>query len=137
MSSHLSADLSVDALAERANLSPRQLHRKFATAFGVTPAHVVNRLRLDAARDRLLDRRLSIKQIAKAVDYESADVFRRSFGVPLHATGRLPAILFVRGLSCDAVELPPTGGGGLQSMIRRILRESGALVRHTEHRSRE
>lgn len=47
---------------------------------------------------------------------------------------RLPAILFVQWLSCSPVALPEQGGDGWVVMLRRIVRESGALVWRTEKR---
>jgi len=76
---HLSADLSVDALAERANLSPRQFNRRFKAAFGVGPAQHVETLRLDSARDHLLGSEASVERIAHSVGFHSDDAFRRAF----------------------------------------------------------
>jgi transcriptional regulator GlxA family with amidase domain len=79
ISSHLSHDLSVEALAERACLSPRQFSRRFKKAFGVTPGEFVERIRLDEARRRLSTGRSSIGQVALSVGFQSVDVFRRAF----------------------------------------------------------
>jgi transcriptional regulator GlxA family with amidase domain len=48
--SHLGADLSVDALAKRAYLSPRHFARAFKERFGLTPAAFVEEARLAEAR---------------------------------------------------------------------------------------
>ena len=53
---------------------------------------------------------------------------------PRQGRGRLPAILFVQWLSCDPVALPAEGGDGWAVMMRRLVRESGALVWRTEKR---
>jgi dienelactone hydrolase len=53
---------------------------------------------------------------------------------PQGKTGRLPAILFVQWLSCDTVELPGTGGGGWNRMMRRVAQESGLVMMRTEKR---
>jgi transcriptional regulator GlxA family with amidase domain len=50
---HLDTDLSVDALARRAALSPRQFARAFRAEVGVTPGHDVDGVRLETARRRL------------------------------------------------------------------------------------
>lgn len=75
---HLDADLSVDALAARAGLSPRQLARRFQADFGATPAAYVQRLRLDAART-LLAQGAHAARVAHAVGFASEDGFRRAF----------------------------------------------------------
>lgn len=64
ISGHLGSDLSVASLAQRANLSERQFTRLFLSAFGVSPARYVLRLRLDAARDQLASGATSIEYVA-------------------------------------------------------------------------
>jgi transcriptional regulator GlxA family with amidase domain len=76
---NLSADLSVEALAARVRLSPRQFARRFAQVFGATPAELVETLRLDAARDHLMATRSPVDAIAAIVGFRSDDVFRRAF----------------------------------------------------------
>ena len=51
---HPGGDLSVDALAERARLSPRHFARAFRAETGMTPGRYVDRVRLEHAR-RLLE----------------------------------------------------------------------------------
>ncbi len=76
---HLRADPSVEALATKACLSPRQFGRRFKQVFDATPAEFVERLRLDEARTRLSRHRSSIGEIAESVGFASADAFRRAF----------------------------------------------------------
>lgn len=76
---NLARTLTVDVLAERAHLSPRQLHRRFIAAFGQPVGEVVERLRLDAARERLTEHAYPIETVARLVGFQSADVFRRAF----------------------------------------------------------
>ncbi len=76
---HLDGDLSVERLAERCSMSRRQLSRRFLDAFGLSPAHYVERLRIDEARQRLSESRASVDRIAAAVGFRSVDVFRRAF----------------------------------------------------------
>lgn len=71
--------ISVEELAEHANLSVRQLHRRFRDALGITPGVLIERLRMDAARDRLREARHSISSVAQAAGYATTDVFRRAF----------------------------------------------------------
>jgi transcriptional regulator GlxA family with amidase domain len=79
MLSHLSADLSVEALAARVGLGTRHFSREFHATFGSPPAAYVERLRLDEARRRLLGQVRSIESVARAVGFASADGFRRAF----------------------------------------------------------
>ena len=76
---HLRDKLSVDALAERAGLCPRQFNRLFKRIFHRTPADFVEHLRLTEARRRLLIPRSTIESVAASVGFKSADVFRRAF----------------------------------------------------------
>jgi transcriptional regulator GlxA family with amidase domain len=79
MLSHLSEDLSVEALAARACLCPRHFSRRFKMEFGQTPADFVEQLRLDEARRRLCAEDNSIENIGISLGFKSADAFRRAF----------------------------------------------------------
>jgi transcriptional regulator GlxA family with amidase domain len=79
MSEHPQDNLSVEALAERVGGSPRNLTRRFINTFGLPPGRVIEILRLDEARRRLVTTRGSIERVAKSVGFHSADVFRRAF----------------------------------------------------------
>ncbi len=76
---HLEDDLSVEALAERACLCPRHFSRIFKRVFKTTPAEFVEQLRIGEARRRLSIPGTTIKSVAFAVGFKSADVFRRAF----------------------------------------------------------
>ncbi|CAN5151147.1 GlxA family transcriptional regulator [soil metagenome] len=75
----LSADWSVETMAQQAGLSPRQFARRFAAAFGATPAAYVETLRLDETRLRLASGRDGVARIAHAAGFRSDDAFRRAF----------------------------------------------------------
>ena len=77
--SHPQEHLTVEALAERVGGSPRNLTRRFINSFGLPPGRVIEILRLDEARRRLVTTRGSIEGVAKSVGFHSADVFRRAF----------------------------------------------------------
>jgi transcriptional regulator GlxA family with amidase domain len=76
---HLGHDLSVTALADRVNLSPRQFNRRFKATFGVTPADYVEDMRLNEARRQLLETDRTVETIAHAIGFASDDVARRAF----------------------------------------------------------
>lgn len=86
MHDHLRDDLSLARLAERCHISPRQLARRFDSAFAMSPAAYVERLRTDEASQLLLGDARPIDRVAAAVGFRSADVFRRAFerrfGIP-------------------------------------------------------
>jgi transcriptional regulator GlxA family with amidase domain len=79
MRGHLRHDLSVEALAERACLCPRQFTRRFTRVFQRTPAAFVEDLRLAEAQTRLSTRAATIEGVAASVGFRSADAFRRAF----------------------------------------------------------
>ena len=88
ISEHPSEDLSVDALAERVNLSPRQFARAFAAEVGVTPGRYVDRVRLETARRLLEDTVESIEHIARTSGFGTPEPMRRAF---LRVLGVSPA----------------------------------------------
>ena len=79
MSNNLTEDLSVERLAEKANVSPRHLTRLFRESFGSSPADLVEKLRLGEARRLLGERKRRVEQVAAAVGFASTDAFRRAF----------------------------------------------------------
>ena len=79
MLAHLEHDLSVEALAARVSLCPRQFSRRFTQEFGSSPASFVRRLRLDEARRRLSAPECSVEGVAHSVGFSDGDNFRRAF----------------------------------------------------------
>lgn len=83
---NLQADLTLEVLSERVNLSPRHFARKFKATFGLTPADFVQELRLDEARWLLVNAEDPISELAQSIGYTGDDTFRRAFerrfGVP-------------------------------------------------------
>ena len=71
--------MSVETLARRASLSPRQFFRRFKEHFGSSPATFVETLRLNEARRRLSGGESSIEHVAESVGFNGADSFRRAF----------------------------------------------------------
>ena len=76
---HLDDDLSVAALAERAQLSERSFARAFRAEVGQTPAAYVEALRVERARTLLEDGAESLEAVARAAGFSSAEVLRRAF----------------------------------------------------------
>jgi transcriptional regulator GlxA family with amidase domain len=72
-------DLSVEALADRACMSPRHFARAFAAESGVTPARYVEQVRLEDARRRLEDTGEPIAQVATVCGFGTAETMRRAF----------------------------------------------------------
>ncbi|MBO0694800.1 MAG: helix-turn-helix domain-containing protein [Verrucomicrobia bacterium] len=76
---HLNEDLSIEALARRTYMSPRNFTRLFKAEFGRAPAEFVTSVRITEARRRLLIPRNSIESVAASVGFKSADAFSRTF----------------------------------------------------------
>jgi transcriptional regulator GlxA family with amidase domain len=76
---NLNEDLSIEALAQRTCMSPRNFTRLFKAEFGRAPAEFVASVRITEARRRLLIPRNSIESVAASVGFKSADAFSRTF----------------------------------------------------------
>ncbi|MET8576235.1 GlxA family transcriptional regulator [Streptomyces sp. NPDC005012] len=76
---HPDDDLSVEALARRAALSPRHFARAFTAEVGVPPGRYVDSVRLEAARRRLEDTEDGVAEVARACGYGTAEAMRRAF----------------------------------------------------------
>lgn len=76
---HLEADLTLEILAEKANLSPYYFHRIFRSATGETPKQYTQRLRLERAAYHLKTRDASILDIALSAGFRSPETFSRAF----------------------------------------------------------
>jgi len=83
---HLAQPLSVEQLAQVANLSPRQFSRAFRAETGQSPAKAIENLRLEAARQMLERGRLTLDQIALETGFTDRrrmrETFLRAFGQP-------------------------------------------------------
>lgn len=80
MLEHLDSELSVGRLAGRVAMSPRNFSRRFRREVGMSPAHYVEQIRIEAARDRLESTQLPMGRIAALCGFGSAESMRRAFG---------------------------------------------------------
>ncbi|ASU84087.1 GlxA family transcriptional regulator [Nocardiopsis gilva YIM 90087] len=85
---NLHADLSVEALAARVQLSPRQFARVFTAEVGVTPGRYVDQIRLETARRLLEDSDDGVERTAHACGYGTPEAMRRAF---IRGLGTSPA----------------------------------------------
>ncbi len=79
MRANLAERLTVEQLAERMAMSPRNFSRAFLNVIGISPAKAVERLRVEAARERVESSRQPIEQIATAVGFRDPERMRRAF----------------------------------------------------------
>jgi transcriptional regulator GlxA family with amidase domain len=77
--SNPNSDLSIEHLAERMAMSPRNFSRIFCQEVGLSPAKFVERVRLEAARNMLVQSDQPVEIVAIHCGYSSAEQMRRSF----------------------------------------------------------
>ena len=86
MAENLHQPLSVETLAERVALSPRQFARAFRAETGVTPARMLERMRVEAARRLFEVAGPGVSDVAARCGFQAHETMRRAFlrhlGVP-------------------------------------------------------
>jgi transcriptional regulator GlxA family with amidase domain len=90
MRSHLIERLTVETLADRMAMSPRNFARVFRAETGTTPAKAVERLRLELGRVAIETGHDSLEQVAHAVGFGDLGRMRRAF---LRTFGQPPQAL--------------------------------------------
>ncbi|MCW3032960.1 MAG: bdpL [Solirubrobacterales bacterium] len=70
---------TVEEMAARAHMSPRNFARAFRAQTGITPARYVESVRLEAARRRLEESAEPVSAVARACGFGTAETMRRSF----------------------------------------------------------
>lgn len=76
---HLRENLSVEALASRVSMSPRNFARMFRAEMNTTPAKFVESLRLEAARRRLQESNASLESVATTCGFRNSEAMRGTF----------------------------------------------------------
>lgn len=76
---NLKSNLSIDALAKRVHMSPRNFARAYAAKRGRTPAKAVEAIRVDAARRGLEETDDRIEAIAESCGFGSEEQMRCAF----------------------------------------------------------
>lgn len=79
IASHLDADLSAAALAQRAAVSERHLSRLFVKEVGLTPGRFVRRARVEAAAQLLVSSDLTVQAIASRCGFGTMEAMRQAF----------------------------------------------------------
>ncbi len=74
------ADLSVESLAARAHMSPRNFARAFKREVGLTPARYVEAVRVERASAALESTSAPIERIARDCGFGTPETMRRAFG---------------------------------------------------------
>ncbi len=79
LAENLHRPLSVEAMAGRACLSPRQFARVFREETGLTPARFLERMRVEAARQRLEAGRGELAAVVESCGFGTEETMRRAF----------------------------------------------------------
>ncbi|MEO7495781.1 MAG: GlxA family transcriptional regulator [Massilia sp.] len=79
LAEHLDEALSIDLMAERMAMSPRNFARRFKQAMNVTPSGYLQTLRVDAARRMLSESALSVARIARRCGFASTAAMKTEF----------------------------------------------------------
>jgi transcriptional regulator GlxA family with amidase domain len=87
---HLDARLTVEDLAERAGMSARHFTRAFIAETGATPSKSIERLRIEAARERVQSSSEAIERVAEVTGFRDPERMRRAF---IRAFGQPPQSL--------------------------------------------
>lgn len=86
LATNLNTHMSVDDMAEKAGMSPRNFARVFKAETGLTPRQYLEKIRIERARILLEESRMPFQRVAQAAGFASPEVFRRTFhrhfGVP-------------------------------------------------------
>lgn len=98
---NIAADINVESMAEQAGMSARNFARVFRAETGTTPAKFVEKLRLEAARQRVETTSLSLQQIARETGFSDPERMRVSF---VKAYGQPPMVLRRQRLSASEIQ---------------------------------
>src|SRR5262245_58701764 len=99
MRAHLTEPLTVADLAEQVSLSPSAFAHLFREVTGRSPYQFVKEMRLDRARERLIDGQLAVGRVSKEVGYGSVSHFISEFRARFGLTPR--AYSDAHALSCQ------------------------------------
>jgi transcriptional regulator GlxA family with amidase domain len=79
MKRNLRGNLNVPALAQQAGMSERSFMRHYRQITGTTPARMIERMRVEAARQALGETHRPLKRIARDCGFGAEETMRRSF----------------------------------------------------------
>ena len=76
---HFDGDISIDGLAQRVGMGPRNFIRRFKAATGHVPGAYIQTLRVSAAKELLEHGTSSIQTVSSKIGYEDIGFFRNLF----------------------------------------------------------
>lgn len=84
---HYAESWDVEGMAKRLNLSPSRFYALYKTVFGVSPKQDLRNIRIEHAKNLLIGKQYSVKEVAGMVGYTNEFYFIRSFK---EITGKTP-----------------------------------------------
>jgi transcriptional regulator GlxA family with amidase domain len=129
------AELSVETLARRAGLTVRTLHRRTRAVLGVTPAKLIERIRVEHARTLLCSTELPQKLVASQAGFSGNAQLQRALERHLGVNGRAVRLLFRsqpgaeprEPLSAPLAQVPPRAGRGQAAHVSGLKSGGAAL----------
>jgi transcriptional regulator GlxA family with amidase domain len=83
---NIAGDLRVERLAEQAGMSPRTFARVYAATMGLTPARMVEKIRVEAVRRILEETDVPVKRIVAMCGFRQEERLRRAFARQIGTT---------------------------------------------------
>ena len=129
---HFDRDVSIDSLAGRIGMGPRNFIRRFKAATGRVPGAYIQALRVSAAKEMLEHGAVSIQAVCSKIGYEDVAHFRSMFKrhtgtTPADYRSRFAQMNFERGELVDgrsAVSSRTDPASGLTGRVRRPAQRS-------------
>ncbi|WP_427896030.1 AraC family transcriptional regulator N-terminal domain-containing protein [Kribbella sp. GL6] len=103
MKEHYAEQITVNDMAEQVCLSPSSFSHLFREITDRSPYQFLKELRLDQARQLLLDGRLSVTDVSRAVGYSSTSHFIKEFRTRFGTTPRAYVDAETLGVQLDAL----------------------------------
>ncbi len=76
---NIGQDLTVEILAEKANMSPRNFSRVYTRNTGLTPAKAIEEIRVEAAQRALEDSSMNLSEIGRLCGFGTVERLRKTF----------------------------------------------------------
>ena len=79
INNNLNSDLSIPTLSRVAMMSPSNLRKVFNALFGISPKKYIDTLKINKAKDLLLNAELSVQEISQMLNFYDTAHFSRTF----------------------------------------------------------
>lgn len=76
---HIGDHISAEQLADMIGMSPKYFYSYFKTNIGLTPQNYITRIKMNRAREYLIDRSLTVKEIAYQLGFSDPYTFSKVF----------------------------------------------------------